>query len=218
MLVDLGYEPDADRNRAAHRLADAVGELSGTEHGYGAPVPGLGNVLVPVDPERPGLEAAIERLTALAAQVEADARGPNAHRDDDRDQPLVELPTRYGGAHGPDLEAVAEATGLHAADVVELHASVEYRVLFLGFAPGFAYLGDLPVSLAVPRLATPRARVPGGSVGIAGRTTAVYPFATPGGWQLIGRTEVAIWDLEWSRPALLTPGMRVRFVPTADPG
>jgi KipI family sensor histidine kinase inhibitor len=96
---------------------------------------------------------------------------------------------------------------------VDLHAGTVYRVLFLGFTPGFAYLGDLPERLGLPRLATPRTRVPAGSVAIAGRQTAVYPFSTPGGWRLIGRTDLDIWDATRDRPAALLPGMRVRFVP-----
>src|SRR5436309_1088173 len=104
------------------------------------------------------------------------------------EQRRVEIPVCYGGEFGPDLAEVCVMRGLTEAQAVELHASVEYLVYFLGFVPGFAYLGELPNELVTPRLAAPRKRVPAGSVGIAGNQTGVYPFATPGGWRLIGRT------------------------------
>ena len=128
---------------------------------------------------------------------------------------LVEVPVRYGGADGPDLEDVARLHGLRPSDVVELHASVEYEAFFLGFAPGFAYLGPLPASLVTPRLDVPRPRVPAGSVAIAGAQSAIYPTDTPGGWRLIGRTDLRPWDVARDPPALILPGDRVRFVPVA---
>jgi KipI family sensor histidine kinase inhibitor len=97
---------------------------------------------------------------------------------------------------------------------MDLHAGTLYRVFLLGFVPGFAYLGTLPERLALPRRAEPRARVPAGSVAIAGRQTAVYPFSTPGGWHLIGRTDDQLWDPARTPPARLRPGQSVRFVPT----
>lgn len=126
---------------------------------------------------------------------------------------LVEIPVVYGGEHGPDLEDVAAASGLTAAQVVERHAQVEYLVAMLGFSPGFPYLLGLDPRLAVPRLATPRTRVPAGSVGIGGTQTGVYPNEGPGGWRLIGRTPQALFDARRAPPALLLPGDRVRFVP-----
>jgi KipI family sensor histidine kinase inhibitor len=125
----------------------------------------------------------------------------------------VEIAARYGGPDGPDLELVAEAHRLSPASVIELHAGATYRVLFLGFAPGFAYLDGLPPELATPRRSTPRERVPAGSIGIAGRQTAVYPLSMPGGWNLIGRTDVTLFDASLERPARLAPGDTVRFVP-----
>jgi KipI family sensor histidine kinase inhibitor len=126
---------------------------------------------------------------------------------------LVEIPVCYGGEHGPDLDDVANASGLTAAQVVERHAQGEYLVAMLGFSPGFPYLLGLDPALAVPRLATPRVRVPAGSVGIGGAQTGVYPNEGPGGWRLIGRTPQVLFDAQRDPPSFLLPGDRVRFVP-----
>ncbi len=124
---------------------------------------------------------------------------------------VVELATTYDGA---DLAAVAEAWGTDTAGVVARHQDTAFVVAFCGFSPGFAYLSGLPARLAVPRLDTPRTRVPAGSVGLAGEWCGVYPSASPGGWQLLGRTDAALWDVARDDPALLSPGTRVRFVAT----
>ncbi len=125
----------------------------------------------------------------------------------------VEIPVCYGGEFGPDLAEVCAMRGMKEAQAIELHASVEYLVYFLGFVPGFAYLGELPKELVTPRLAAPRRKVPAGSVGIAGNQTGVYPFATPGGWRLIGRTPVKMFRADSDGLSLLSIGDRVRFTP-----
>jgi KipI family sensor histidine kinase inhibitor len=119
---------------------------------------------------------------------------------------LVELSVTYDG---PDLDAVAEEWGCDVADVVRRHQATEFVAAFCGFAPGFAYLSGLDVE--VPRLATPRTRVPAGSVGLAGHWCGIYPTDSPGGWRVIGRTEAVLWDVRRDPPALLSPGTRVRF-------
>jgi KipI family sensor histidine kinase inhibitor len=126
---------------------------------------------------------------------------------------VVDLPVRYGGEDGPDLASVAAHTGLSEAVVIARHTAAEYRVLFIGFMPGFAYLWGLDPALATPRLATPRRQVPAGSVGIGGDQTGVYPSPTPGGWRLIGRTAATLYDPHQSPPTLLRAGDTVRFVP-----
>lgn len=126
---------------------------------------------------------------------------------------LVEVPVCYGGEFGPDLEDVAAQRGLTAEKVVELHIARTYHAYFLGFAPGFAYLGDLAEEIATPRLQTPRKEVAAGSVGIAGRQTAIYPLATPGGWRLIGRTPLEIFRKDCERMGLIAIGDQVRFRP-----
>jgi inhibitor of KinA len=125
----------------------------------------------------------------------------------------VEIPVCYGGAHGPDLNDVSAMHGMAPEQVVELHSSPTYVVYFLGFVPGFAYLGELPKALETPRLATPRRRVPPGSVGIAGSQTGVYPVATPGGWRLLGRTPISMFRPDQNDLSLLSIGDRVRFRP-----
>jgi 5-oxoprolinase (ATP-hydrolysing) subunit B len=126
---------------------------------------------------------------------------------------LHELEVSYGGEQGPDLVEVARAHGTDERTVVALHSAATYTVAFLGFSPGFAYLIGLPAELATPRLATPRTRVPAGSVAIGGEFTAVYPRATPGGWRLVGRSAVSLFDPAADPPSRLLPGDRVRFVP-----
>jgi inhibitor of KinA len=128
----------------------------------------------------------------------------------------IEIPVCYGGEFGPDLNDVAAIHGISPMQVIDLHSSPAYLVYFLGFAPGFAYLGGLPEALATPRLHTPRAKIPQGSVGIGGNQTAVYPFATPGGWRLIGRTPVAMFRSDQARMSLLQIGDRVKFRPISQ--
>jgi KipI family sensor histidine kinase inhibitor len=127
----------------------------------------------------------------------------------------VEIPVCYEGDCAPDLSDVARTAGLTTEETVALHARAAYRVAFLGFSPGFAYLLGLPSRLATPRLPAPRLRVPAGSVGIAGGQTGLYPRATPGGWRIVGRTPVALFDPGRDRASLLLPGDAVRFVPVS---
>ncbi|OWY35850.1 5-oxoprolinase subunit PxpB [Herbaspirillum aquaticum] len=124
---------------------------------------------------------------------------------------MVEIPVVYGGSAGPDLDNVARHTGLSTREVIERHSHAEYVVYFLGFLPGFAYMGGLDASLATPRHTTPRVSIPAGSVGIGGEQTGIYPMASPGGWQLIGRTALQLFDPSQQPPTLLRPGDRVRF-------
>lgn len=147
------------------------------------------------------LEAKIRELLPRIDEVRLPARR------------LREIPVCYGGDAGPDLNEVAELHGISADDVIRLHSGAKYTVYFLGFVPGFAYLGGLPEQLATPRLATPRKSVPAGSVAIGGNQTGVYPTSTPGGWRLIGKTPLQLFDPSSPHASFLELGDEVRFVP-----
>ena len=195
-------EAPLEANACVHRLARGLrlAQVAGVRD----IVPGMRELVVHVDP-----------LRCDIAHVEAALRGASdiAAPDDERAATgLVEIPVTYGGDAGPDLADVAEACGLTAAEVCRRHAAPEYIVCFVGFLPGFPYLGLLDPSLRVPRRRTPRPRVAPGSVAIAGEFTGVYPWASPGGWHLIGRTDATLFDLDVDPPARLGPGARVRFV------
>ncbi len=167
-------------------------------------VPSYTTVLLSFDPvmaEPDVLAAEVRRLAAAAL-----ATPPPPGR-------LVTLPVAYGADFGPDLGEVADHTGLPADEVIARHAGTTYRVACMGFAPGFAFLIGLPPELATPRRSSPRTRVPAGSVGIGGAQTGVYPMVTPGGWHLIGRTPLRLFDIKRADPFLLRTGDRVRFRP-----
>lgn len=167
-------------------------------------LPGMNNLTLMYDPARiDATELEIQVLTAWPQLAVA---------DEGRDARTIEIPVAYGGADGPDLADVAAHTGLTREEVVRRHAGADYVVYLLGFLPGFGFLGGLPTELATPRRAEPRAAVPARSVGIGGAQTGVYPLVSPGGWQLIGRTPLAMFDPQAAEPTLLRPGDRVRFV------
>jgi KipI family sensor histidine kinase inhibitor len=208
LLVVLGGDIDPATNARVHVLARRLETARPAWPGIGRGVPGHASLLVPYD----SLKISAADARAAVADLLIGREEP-AEEADLPPLPLLEIPVRYGGPDGPDLDAVAAATGLSPEDVVRLHAARTYRVYMLGFTPGFAYLGMLPPELELPRRPTPRTSVPAGSVAIAARQTAVYPAVTPGGWHLIGRTGLPLWDPARTPPALLEPGRPVRFVP-----
>ncbi len=208
LLVTLGDRVDEDLLALGDLAAD-LRALRAAGEPIGGPVPGMTTLLVPFDPRVVTHEALRDRLAPMLASID----GRAGHPDHPASGHVVDIDVRYGGADGPDLLDVAERTGLTPAQVTEAHASTVYRVQLLGFQPGFAYLGQLPAVLVMPRRDTPRQRVPAGSVAIAGRRTGVYPFDGPGGWQVIGRTDLAMWDVTRDPPSLLQHGDRVRFTP-----
>jgi len=202
LVVEFGNEIDLDLNRKVHNLACALerNPLSGLEEA----VPSYRSLLVHYDPLRLGCDEVKAIISEMLQQC-AETPPPEPR--------LVEIPTVYGKEFGPDIEFVARYGGLSVEQVVQFHSETIYTVYMLGFSPGFPYLGIVPEAIATPRLSTPRKSVPAGSVGIAGSQTGVYPISTPGGWQLIGRTPVALFDPWREPPALLRPGDRVRFSP-----
>ena len=195
VLIELEQRIDERIVAQARALADAW-----ERDGLGPAVPAYASVLARFDPLAIAPQDALARADALAA---AGADTPRAGR-------LIEIPTVYDG---PDLDEVARLSGLSRDEVVAAHAGREHAAFFLGFMPGFAYCGPLDPRITAPRLASPRARVPAGSVAVADGQTAVYPLDSPGGWRLIGRTALAVFDASRERPALIAAGDRLRFVP-----
>lgn len=182
-------------------------------------VPAYDTVTVVYDPAAAAEQAPMEGGgPAVWQRVEAALRRAAASGDAGAEaRPrVVEIPVRYGGEYGPDLEACAARAGMDPREFIEAHASAQYTVAMIGFLPGFPYLSGLPERLAQPRLAAPRRRVPAGSVGIAGVQTGVYPFDSPGGWQIIGRTDRRLFDPHAAEPSLLRAGDIVRFVPVGN--
>ncbi|MFH0130599.1 5-oxoprolinase subunit PxpB [Variovorax sp. VaC1] len=170
--------------------------------GVGEVLPGMNNLTLTFDP------TAIDLDTLTAQVLDAWPKLGEGAVEGRR----IEIPVAYGGEYGPDLADVAAHTGLTAEEVVRRHSAGEYVVYLLGFLPGFAFMGGLAPELATPRRAEPRTAVPASSVGIGGEQTGIYPLVSPGGWQLIGRTPLALFDPTAESPTLLRPGDRVRFV------
>ena len=169
-------------------------------------IPGMNNITVVLrDPQTLALDA-IERLQRW--WEESEALEPESR--------TIEIPVIYGKDAGPALALVAHHASLSEKQVVELHASVDYVVWFLGFQPGFPYLGGLPAALATPRRAEPRVSVPAGSVGIGGVQTGIYPLQSPGGWNLIGRTDLPLFNPALPEPVLFRPGDTPRFIPHTE--
>jgi inhibitor of KinA len=201
LLVRLGETIDPALNRRVHALARRLEQaaLPGVE----ACVPAYAALMVYYDPLRlsaAGVEGWVRACLGGVVDLPPDA--PRR----------VEIPTVYGGEFGPDLEFVAIHNHLSQAEVVRIHTGADYPVYMLGFMPGFPFLGGMSARIAAPRLDTPRTRLPAGSVGIAGSQTGIYPLESPGGWRLIGRTPLRLFDPQRRPPALLAPGDLVRFV------
>ena len=204
LVVQLGNGIDPAVNARVHQLAREVRARLGKR--IIEVVPTYRSLLVRHDPlrvPRRALERAVREILADLPSRPAEAAAART----------VHIPACYGGEAGPDLEFVARHARLEPREVVELHASATYQVYLLGFTPGFPYLGGMPVRLATPRLDVPRERVPAGSVGIGGPQTGIYPVESPGGWRIIARTPLRLFDPGADWPFLLAPGDRLRFVP-----
>jgi KipI family sensor histidine kinase inhibitor len=201
LLVEWAERPDLRTNAQVHALAAKIN--ASPPIGLRGLTPAYVSLLVDFDPLATDVPALVSRLTAALA---AEAVEPVASRR------VRHIPTVYGGEFGPDLEEVARHSGLSPQEVVRHHTATELTVYMIGFAPGYPYMGDLPPELEVPRRLTPRERVPQGSVAIAGRQSSIYSRATPGGWRLIGRTPLVLFDETRDPPTYLAPGDRVRHV------
>jgi KipI family sensor histidine kinase inhibitor len=227
LLIRLGDSIDARTNSLALALADALREAK--LYGVRDVAPAYASVGVRFDIDAlagPGVSGSpneilarrihemVETLSSntmlspdTVSEGQVGTPKPAARPADD----LIEIPVCYGGDFGPDLDALAKYAKLDAQDIVARHARAEYRVAMLGFMPGFPYLLGLDQALHAPRRASPRTRVPAGSVAIGGAQTGIYPRELPGGWQLIGRTPLTLFDAARAQPALLRPGQCVRF-------
>jgi len=209
-LVELGERIDWDLNTRTRRLAHQL-EMRNLA-GVIEIVPAYCSFLVLFEPDRLDVDRLISEIERLV---------PNICRPD-KEEPeasgrSVEIPVCYGGSYGPDLESVARYSGLSPEEVVRIHTGGSYPVYMLGFAPGFPYLGGLDERIATPRLETPRAHVPAGSVGIAGSQTGIYPLASPGGWRIIGRTPLTLFDAGAEDPVpYYRPGDSLRFVAVSE--
>lgn len=203
ILITVGHSVERGINQRVHALARAV-RTAGIA-GVTDVVPAYASLAAHYDPSALDAEQMLRRLRDIL-------QAPLPIGIESTGGALVTIPVRYDGA---DLLAVADATGLAPDEVIARHSAVEYYAYMMGFAPGFAYLGDLDAALRLPRREVPRTRVPRGSVAIAGSQTAVYPHETPGGWHLIGTTELPLFDPQRDPPALLRAGDRVRFQPIA---
>lgn len=202
LVVEYGVAIDPATNRSVRALGCL---LDGLAHpGLVETVPTYRSLMVHYDPRRVSLSE-LRRSIAEAHDRLDSVRLPPAK--------VVDIPTVYGGAYGPDLADVAAYHGLTPDEVVTIHAGSEYLVYMMGFTPGFPYLGSVSPRISTPRLGTPRTLVPAGSVGIAAQQTGIYPTASPGGWRLLGRTPVRLFDLSRTPPVLFEAGDYVRFVP-----
>lgn len=202
LVVHLGDQIDTPTFRAVRSLSRQLETQPPT--GMMELVPAFTTVAIYYDP----LRTSVGELTS--AVIDLLAKAPSASESPQR---IVEIPVCYGGEFGVDLEFVAKHAHLAEQEVIEIHSSVDYLVHMIGFAPGFPYLGGMSSKIAAPRRGSPRLKIPAGSVGIAGDQTGIYPLETPGGWQLIGRTPLALFRPEQDPPTLLQAGDIVRFRP-----
>ena len=200
VLVQFGNEIDISVNRRVHALASLVDASS--MPGVVETVPAYGTLLVQYDPLILSFTQIKNILRERISRVEGTAS---------RKPRQVKVPVRYGGEYGIDLESVARHLQLRVEDVVRIHTQRIYTVYMMGFTPGFPYMGKLDDALVMPRLETPRTHVPAGTVAIAGMQTGIYPIASPGGWQLIGHTELPLLTPQADEPFLFAPGDVVRF-------
>lgn len=202
LLVEFGEGIDPDVNEKVRALADSVRKKP--LNGIIEIIPTYRSLLFVYDPERIRPAQLTDYIETLDSNIENSmARGFK----------VVEIPVCYGGEYGPDMETVKKSAGLSIEEVIQLHSRPEYLIYMVGFTPGFPFLGGLEKRLFTPRLTTPRTLVPEGSVGIANNQTGIYPVASPGGWQIIGRTPLKLFAPHREPPFLYKAGDRIKFVP-----
>ena len=200
VCVEFGNEISPEINRKIRAFKIAV-EKEGIE-GIVETVPTYRSLLVVYKPEVIRFKELTEKFEAIMGAMDTIQIPPPT---------VIEIPVLYGGEMGPDIENVASHNGKTVEEVLKIHTSEEYLIYMLGFIAGFPYLGGMSKEIATPRLKSPRVKIEGGSVGIAGEQTGVYPVASPGGWQLIGRTPLKLYDSEREKPVLLEAGQYIKF-------
>ncbi len=200
VCVEFGNEISPDINRKIRAFKIAV-EKSGIP-GIVETVPTYRSLLVHYKPEVIGFKAITEKFKSLMGTLDNIEIPPPT---------VIEIPVLYGGEMGPDIENVASHNGKTVEEVIKIHTSQEYLIYMIGFIAGFPYLGGMSKEIATPRLKEPRVKIDGGSVGIAGEQTGIYPLDSPGGWQLIGRTPLKLYDAEREKPVLLEAGQYIKF-------
>jgi inhibitor of KinA len=209
LVVEFGHAVDPAINDRVYALAEVVG--SANNGSVIELVPTYRSLLVQYDIEQSTAADMTTFLNDLISTADI-----TQDKNENVPRQIYELPVTYGGEHGEDLQDVADHAGMSTDQVIAIHSGTEYRVFMLGFAPGFPYLGGMDERIATPRLASPRVRVPAGSVGIAETQTGVYPMASPGGWRLIGNTPVSLFDPSLEPPVPFLPGSFIRFVPVSS--
>lgn len=201
LLVQLGDEIDLTINQRVHALANLIDHSS--LEGIIETVPAYGTLLIHYDPLVLEYAKANRWVKSKLEQIQDfESRKPRR----------IEVPVKYGGESGPDLELVAAYHDLQVEDVVRVHSERIYTVYMMGFTPGFPYMGKLDNAIVTPRLEVPRTNVPAGSVAIAGSQTGIYPLTSPGGWRLIGHTSLVLFDPQSETPFLFAPGDEVKFI------
>lgn len=205
VCVEFGNEisPEINRKIRAFKIALEKEQIEGIVE----TVPTYRSLLVVYEPEIVSFGELTKRFDEVMKHIGSIQIPPPT---------VVEIPVLYGGEMGPDLEFVAEHNHMTPEEVIRLHASEEYLIYMLGFIAGFPYLGGMNKKIATPRLKSPRVKIEGGSVGIAGEQTGIYPVASPGGWQLIGRTPVKLYDADREKPVLLEAGQYIKFRPVTE--
>lgn len=210
LIVEFGDEMSAELNSKAVALAD---HLSAEPFpGFIEAIPAYASTTVIYDPvtvrqQYPSASAFSAVRSIVAGLAEQSAGGSAARKE------IVEIPSKFDAVSGLDLESIALARDMSVSDVIETFISRTYRVYMIGFLPGFAYMGEVDESIRMPRRNQPRTSVPKGSIGLAGSQTGIYPLSSPGGWQIIGHTDLELFSPYTDPPSLLRPGDRVRFTP-----
>ncbi|PRR78259.1 Kinase A inhibitor [Clostridium liquoris] len=201
ITVEFGDEIKEEINKLVRSMSYAINNKN--IKGIIEIIPTYRSISIQYNPLEITIGDLIERLKEIYANIDSIQLPPAK---------VIEIPTVYGGEYGPDIEFVSQYNNISTDEVIKFHTSVDYLIYMLGFTPGFTYLGGLPREIETPRLKTPRTKIPAGSTGIAGKQTGIYPIESPGGWQLIGRTPLKLYDPKRNPPIILNAGDYLRFI------